>query len=118
MIIFEMRVYYAHRLAWFYQTGGWPKDEIDHKNGIPSDNRWKNLREATRSNQLHNTRMRSDNTSGYKGVCWAKKEGRWLASITLHGKSKFIGYYETPKKAHAAYCAAAKRLHGEFARTK
>ena len=69
-IMVNGKLYYAHRLAWFYCTGEFPKHEIDHKNGITDANQWLNLREATRSQNQHNTSLRSDNTSGYKGVTW------------------------------------------------
>lgn len=73
--------YYAHRLAWLYMTGSWPKEHIDHINGNPSDNRFCNLREATRSQNMHNQGVCSNNTSGYKGVCWHKSNQKWEACI-------------------------------------
>ncbi len=54
----KRKTYYAHRLAWLYMTGVWPSKEIDHKNRIRDDNRWVNLREATRSMQSRNRRDR------------------------------------------------------------
>lgn len=97
-------------------TGEWPPDEIDHINGVRDDNRWVNLRIATRGQNLCNARRRSDNTSGYKGVCWDANKGKWLASITINRKNKFLGHYETPEAGHEAYFVAAREHFGEFAR--
>lgn len=118
LVCFAYKQYYAHRLAWLLMTGKWPAKEIDHKDGNPANNRWNNLRAANRANQLQNSRIKRSNTSGYKGACWAEKESRWLASITLNGKNKFLGYYSTKELAHAAYADAAKKHFGEFARAR
>lgn len=117
IIGFQNGLYYGHRLAWYFMKRRWPKKEIDHRDCDRSNNKWSNLRQADRFQQRRNSKMRSDNTSGYKGVCWAEKEGRWLVSITVKYRSKFIGYYETPKEGAVAYAAAAKKYFGEFART-
>ncbi|MBS0251219.1 MAG: HNH endonuclease [Proteobacteria bacterium] len=113
----ERQLYYAHRIAWFYMTGAWPPGDIDHVNGTRTDNRFANLREASRSENLRNKGMRANNTSGYKGVCFDKRKGQWRSTITVHKKQTHIGYFATPEQAYAAYCAAAEAHHGEFART-
>ena len=111
------KLYYAHRLAWFYCTGEFPKHEIDHKNGITDANQWLNLREATRSQNQHNTSLRSDNTSGYKGVTWNKKSKKWQAQIMANGKNNYLGCFNDMGRACAERSKAEKELHGEFART-
>lgn len=111
------RVYGAHRLAWLYMTGKWPEVEIDHIDLDPSNNRWSNLREANRSTNIANTRRRSDNTSGFKGVYRGEGKARpWRAEISLHKKRIFIGAFETMEEAKAAYDARAIEHYGEFAR--
>ena len=60
----------AARLAVLYMTGEWPKEHVDHINGFRLDDRWENLREATRSENMRNTKLRSNNTSGTRGVSW------------------------------------------------
>lgn len=110
------RRFLAHRLAWLYVHGVWPANEIDHINGVRRDNRLANLREATRSENKRNEGANTRNTSGFKGVCWNKRERKWTAEIVVNGKRSFLGLFSTPKAAHVAYCAAAKRLHGKFAR--
>lgn len=112
----DSRSYYAHRLAWLYMTGVWPKSEIDHINGNPSDNRMKNLREATRYENNRNTKRRWHNAAGFKGIHWNHNSQRWCAQIKENGKTKYLGLFATPEEAHAAYMAAARRLHGKFAR--
>ena len=110
--------YFAHRLAWLYVTGSWPKEQIDHADLNQLNNRWVNLREATGAQNVCNRRLQSNNKSGFKGVCWDKRFGKWQVSIGLNGKRKTIGYFPEDKldDAAAAYAKAALELHGEFAR--
>jgi hypothetical protein len=107
----------AHRLAWFYVHGVTPPYEIDHINGKKSDNRLCNLRLSTKSENMCNQTKYANNTTGYKGVTFRKKEGRYQAQIRLNGKPRYLGLFSNPQDAHAAYAAAAKELHGQFART-
>lgn len=113
----EGRLCRAHRLAWLYMTGEWPAGEIDHINGDGLDNRFGNLRVANRSQQSRNTRAHRDSYSGLKGAYWEKRSARWLAQIKHEGKQHYLGKFDTAEEAHAAYCEAARRLHGEFVRT-
>jgi hypothetical protein len=109
--------YVEHRIIWKIVTGNDPIEEIDHANGIGDDNRWVNLREASRAENAHNLRTPSTNTSGFKGVHWHAGARRWRATIKCGGNVPIhLGYFDDPSAAHAAYCAAADKLHGEFAR--
>lgn len=92
------------------------KRQPDHENGVTLDNRRNNLRFATSSQNAMNRRKTSANSSGYKGVHWHKGHQKWCAQIKVNGKSIHLGYFDTPEEAHAAYCEAATRLHGDFAR--
>jgi len=106
------KIYKAHRLAYLYMTGEWPTKDIDHINQIKDDNRWSNLRECTRSQNMANTVNRSDNTSGYKGVIkWRKK---WLARTHLNGKQIHIGVFNCKHEAAKAYNKKALEIFGEF----
>lgn len=109
------RKYSAHRLAFLYMTGKNSEFEIDHKNTIRHDNRWDNLRQCTRSQNMQNMTMRSSNKSGYKGVNFHKASGKWAAQIMLDGKKTWLGVHETPELANEAVCEA-RRAHGEFRR--
>lgn len=108
--------YSAHRLAWFYMTGEWPKGEVDHKNMVRTDSRWANLRLATSGQNKRNTRARSRNKIGLKGVSWHVCSRKWRSRIYLDGKERNLGLYDTPEEAHKAYAAAARRHFGEFGR--
>lgn len=90
-------------------------DQGDHRDGDGLNNRRYNLRICTHADNQINKRVRSDSSSGLKGVVWESRSGRWRSEIQLHGKKKWLGYFDTPEAAHAAYCAAAPLLHGEFA---
>lgn len=90
--------------------------EVDHINGNGLDNRRCNLRPATSSQQNMNTRKRSDNSSGFKGVSWHTKAGKWRAVISANRKVLHLGYFESPDAAYEAYLAASSQHHGEFAR--
>jgi len=111
------RHYLAHRLAWFFTHGRWPAGEIDHANRNRADNSLGNLREATRSENAHNTPRRADNTSGYRGVHWAPKQRRWYARIAVDGVTRSLGGHASAEAAAAAYAEAAKHYYGEFARS-
>jgi len=89
----------------------------DHKNRNTLDNRRGNLRMATNSENLQNSKTPIHNKSGYKGVSWRKNGQRWIAQIGINGKNHHIGRFHTAEEAYAAYCASAKKLHGEFGRT-
>lgn len=112
----EGALYKAHRLAWLWMTGVWPSDKIDHRDGDPFNNRWDNLRQATSSQNNCNQRRRSDNSSGYKGVHFHRATGQYVAELRLNGKRVYIAYFVTAEAAHEAYCVAAEKYHGEFAR--
>ncbi len=95
--------------------GVWPK-ELDHKNGKKNDDRLVNLREATSSQNKANTKRRSDNKSGFKGVCWNAKVKKWRATIKIGNKQKHLGLFRHPYDAWLAYARAAREYYGEFAR--
>ncbi len=115
IIRLDGRDYLAHRLAWFYVYGSWPPEEIDHINGIPIDNRITNLRCATRGQNAANARRAKNNTSGFKGAYW--QHGRWQAIISVNKQRMSLGFFDSAEEAHAAYCSAAYKYFGEFART-
>ena len=105
--------YQAHRLIWLIVTGQWPKYEIDHRDEVRSNNAWKNLRQATPSQNHRNRGLQKNNTTGYKGVCFAKRDKVYIAGIKLHGKRYNAGRFDTPEEAYVAYCKLAKKLHGK-----
>lgn len=107
----------SHRVAWVIHTGEWPDRYIDHINGDSSDNRIANLRQATPSENSFNAKGKKERLSGLKGAHWDKQTGMWKSQIQLYGVNKHLGRYVTKEEAHAAYCEAAARLHGEFANT-
>lgn len=111
------KILLAHRIAWAITHGRWPNHFLDHINGIRSDNRLCNLREATNAENLRNRGVQKDSESGIKGVRFDRRYGRWQARITVERRQKHLGYYDTPEAAAAAYAEAARRHHGEFART-
>jgi hypothetical protein len=108
--------FYGHRLAWFYMTGAWPEDEVDHRDLVRSNNAWINLRPATKGQQRFNQAARVDNRSGFKGVS-PTPEGRFKAKIKVAGRNINLGHFDTAELASAAYEAAAKTHAGEFARS-
>ena len=110
------RPYRAHRLAWKLVNGTDPVEQIDHIDGDPTNNAWHNLREATNQQNNSNKGVRRNNTSGFKGVSWDSKFQKFRSYININGRQTHLGYSATAEEAHAAYCEAAARHHGEFAR--
>lgn len=117
-IKFEGVSYKAHRLAWLYMTGRWPAEEIDHEDLDKGNNRWSNLREATQSQQVANRPVLKSSRSGLKGIRLCKHSGKWWARIRVQNKRVSLGCFDTPEAAHAAYCRAAVKHFGEFARAQ
>ena len=108
--------YDAHRLAFLYMTGKFPDLQVDHADGDRSNNRWSNLREASGSQNNANARQLRSNTSGYKGVSWLSRRKRWRSLIMVNGRQIYLGSYDCPQEAHAAYLDAAIKYFGAFAR--
>lgn len=110
--------YLAHRLAWVFMTGNPAPDEIDHENLDVSDNRWSNLRCATRPQNAANRGAFRSNKIGLKGVSQTKGCSTFRARIGPAKNRIYLGRFPTAEEAHAAYCKAAKELYGDFARFK
>jgi hypothetical protein len=106
--------YLIHRIAWLYMTGSWPDQEIDHIDRNRANNSWANLREATSTQNQYNSSKHKDNTTGFKGVCYHKRDRKYTAQIMKSGKLLHLGYFNTPEEASKAYNEASKQLHGVF----
>jgi len=92
----------ANRVAWAIHFGEWPENEVDHKNGDPSDNRLENLRDVSQVENLRNCRRRKDSTSGHTGVHWHKASGKWQAHGVSNGRRHHIGLFNDIEDAVAA----------------
>ena len=100
-----------HRLL-----AGFPPFQLDHKNGNGLDNRRRNLRPATGTQNQGNRRLSKNNTSGFKGVSWHKRSKKWVTHIGVRGRSQRVGCFSTRQAARQAYAKAARQYFGEFAR--
>lgn len=110
----DKKSYQAHRLAWKYYYGIDPEKFIDHINGDKSDNRICNLREATSLENNRNTEKNSNNTSGFKGVSYHKRIGKWQARSSMNGKRIHLGYFDIPEEASITYINFTKLTFKEF----
>lgn len=110
------RQYRVHRVAWLVTYGVWPKELLDHVNGIRTDNRLINLREANRAENNRNRGMSRNNTTGFKGVIFCRDRNKWQAKIYRNNKAVHLGRFNSPQEAYAAYCKASREYHGEFRR--
>ena len=114
------RDYYAHRVAWLIMTGEWPELEVDHINGVESDNRWANLRLVTSAENKKNRSLQANNTSGVNGVYWDKTNQRWHARIMVSKRYVSLGHFKSLEEAKEARRLAETRLgfsvrHGQEA---
>jgi len=101
----------AHRLAWLYVHGRWPAVAIDHINGVRSENRIQNLREAGPAENQQNRGRQRNNKSGFTGVSWDQSAGKWRAGIRADGRARNLGGYDSPEQASEAYLAAKAAVH-------
>lgn len=106
----------GHRLAHLYMLGSWPSVTIDHRDLNGLNNRWENLRPATKGQNAANTPAPRTSSTGVKGVGRAPK-GRFRAYITINRRQVWLGYHQTIEAAAAAFRAAALTRYGEFERT-
>lgn len=107
----DKRLYYAHRLVWLYMHGEFPPNDIDHINGMKSDNRLCNLLPATRSENNQNQSAARKTYSGLLGVTWSKTANKWNAQIKIYGKHFSLGMYDTAMDAHVAYLICKEMIH-------
>jgi len=107
------KLFLAHRLAWMFMEGAWPEKFIDHKNGIRHDNRWENLRNASRNLNCENRQKTSNNTARLIGAHWDKnnRTSPWCSQIKVNGKYIYLGRFKTPEEAHQAYLEAKRKYH-------
>lgn len=106
----DIQRYSAHRLAFLWMEGRWPEDEVDHIDGEKTNNRWANLRDASRAENMQNERKaRTSSSTGILGVSLFR--GKFAASIKTDGKKKHLGFFDTPEEASAVYRSAKKEQH-------
>lgn len=115
-VMLDGATYYAHRIIWKMVTGDDPPDWIDHEDGDGTNNRWANMRAATHAQNMWNTGLFRNNTSGYRGVSFIRSHGKFKASIGINGKRKHLGYYECAIDAARAVADEIYKTRGEFAR--
>ncbi len=114
VVVIKGNRYYIHRLIFLIFHGYLPK-YLDHINGMKDDNYIENLRACTSSENQYNRKLRCDNTSGVKGVCWHKGTDKWLARINAKGKSYSLGYFDDLELAELVVMEARDILHKEYA---
>jgi hypothetical protein len=107
--------YYIHRVIWLWVFVDWPIYMIDHRDEVNNNNRLGNLRDVDNElNQQNQANCRTDSTSMLRGVCFRKDTGKWQASISVRGRARTIGCFDSPQKAHNAYLAEKRVLHAGF----
>lgn len=104
------KLYVAHRLAWLYVYGTFPNDQLDHINGIKSDNRMINIREATNKQNQENVPLQSNNTSGYRGVSFDKQHQKFRAYICHNHTLIHLGLFRTAEQAGQVARSARDKL--------
>ena len=108
-ITINKKMYYLHRLIYKYHNENWDITDssnnnlIDHININPLDNRIENLRVVNHSQNQRNKNKQDNCSSKFIGVCWNKTSKKWQAQISINGKEKYLGRYDTEEEAHLVY---------------
>ena len=102
-LMVNKKVYKEHILVWFYHTGHWPNNQIDHINCIKDDNRFENLRDVTQTINMYNKTQahKNNKSSGILGV--TKYKNKYYARLRSKGKLIHIGTFLTKTEASTAY---------------
>ena len=105
------KTYLSHRVAWLWVNGFWPQYAIDHIDGDLTNNRISNLRDVDQTINMQNVKRACVNnkTSGLLGTHPSGK--KWRAQIAVSGKMHYLGTFDTPEEAHAAYLGAKRLFH-------
>lgn len=117
-IVVDGTNYLEHRMVWVYINGDSPEGDLDHINGVRTDNRISNLRSTDRSGNMRNAHLPKRSTSGHIGVTWDEWSGKWIAQINADGKHINLGRFATLDEAAKARKEASARYgfserHGE-----
>ena len=108
VITINYKQYKAHRLAFLWMTGEWPKETIDHISGVKTDNRWSNLRDVSYRDNLCN---RKEHRNGrLVGSCFNRHAKKWQAQIYINKHIKHLGYFDTELEAHEVYLTAKAQI--------
>lgn len=108
---FRKKIYYHHRIVWLFANKNWPEIFIDHINGLPTDNRIENLREATSYQNQQNRRKKAKRVTQSMGVYFDPKRKKFVPQIRVEGKAIFLGRYETEEEASKIYLEAKLKFH-------
>lgn len=111
----DRKLYLAHHLAWLVVTGSWPKGNLDHRDGVRTNNVFDNLREAGHGPNSWNAGPHIDNTSGVKGVHFHSGSEKWRAVLMHNGRQHHLGLFSSLEEARETRRKAALNLYGEFA---
>ena len=106
----------CHHIAWYLYYGSWPKQQIDHKNGIRNDNRINNLRLCDRLGNAKNHAIYKSCSSGITGVLYRKDLDKYQAGISVNKKKIHLGTFLNIEDAKEARYKAEKKYFGEFRR--
>ncbi len=110
-LVFKGRQYFVHRVLWLLHKGTWPLAQIDHINGIRTDNRIANLRDVSRKTNLQNRRCRTQGRMDLPLGVVEDGPKRYRASVASNGAQLHVGTFATPQEAHAAYVQAKRKYH-------
>jgi hypothetical protein len=95
MIQLDMEIYHSGRVIWLWMMGHWPFGLVDHCDGNPLNNRWKNLRDVTQRVNAQNRLINSNNKSGVRGVYWSQQNQKWKVQIGSKQNKKYLGVFDS-----------------------
>ena len=113
-VMIDYKLHRTHRLVFLYHHGYLPH-KIDHIDNDPTNNKIENLRPVTTSENGYNSKLKSTNTSGVKGVTWDKNKKSWLTRINVGTKCLHLGRFKDFELAELVATMAREKYHGVYA---